>query len=219
VIANRVRKSDRRKVYDVRLRDPSGRQYNRTFETLAEARAFEAAEQADKARGRWVDPRLSHAKFSEAATSWLEASAHKRPLSIERDRAIIARHLLPVLGDRRLASITPTEVQRIVNAWAADKAPATVGRQYATLRAIFTHAVVTDALMRSPCRGVRLPVVEPRESTIVGAEDLAALAEAMPGLVPMPYLGGVLGLRWAEVAGLRVGAFDFFRRTVSIDRQ
>ncbi|MGH7693091.1 MAG: tyrosine-type recombinase/integrase [Candidatus Dormibacteria bacterium] len=206
-------------MYDVRLRDPQGRQYSRTFETLAEARAFEASERSDQRRGRWIDPRRSEAKFSEVAAGWLEASAHKRASSIERDRAIISRHLLPVLGGRRLASITPTEIQRIVDAWTAKAAPATVARQYATLRAIFTHAVVTDSLVRSPCRGVRLPTVKPRQSTLVNADGLQALADAMTGMEPMPYLGGVLGLRWADVAGLRVGAFDFFRNTVSIDRQ
>lgn len=132
MIASRVRKSDKRKVYDVRLRDPQGRQYSRTFETQAGARAFEASERSDQRRGRWVDPRRSEAKFSEVAAGWLEASAHKRASSIERDRAIISRHLLPVLGGRRLASITPTEIQRIVNAWTAKGAPATVARQYAT---------------------------------------------------------------------------------------
>lgn len=41
----------------------------------------------------------------------------------------------------------------------------------------------------------------------------------MPGLAPMPYLGGVLGLRWAEIAALRIRSLDFFRLTVTIDRQ
>ena len=32
---------------------------------------------------------------------------------------------------------------------------------------------------------------------------------------PMVYVGGVLGLRWSEVAGLRVGSLDFLRHSVS----
>jgi integrase len=36
---------------------------------------------------------------------------------------------------------------------------------------------------------------------------------------PMAYLAGVLGLRWAEIAGLRVGRIDFLRQTVRIDVQ
>jgi integrase len=33
---------------------------------------------------------------------------------------------------------------------------------------------------------------------------------------PMTYVAGVLGLRWSEVAGLRVGRVDFLRRTVTV---
>ena len=47
------------------------------------------------------------------------------------------------------------------------------------------------------------------------------LAEAVgPAYAPMVYLGAVLGLRWGECAGLRVGRIDFLRRrlTVAVQR-
>jgi integrase len=219
VIVVRVRKSDRRKVYDVRLRDPDGRVYTRTFESQKDAKAFEASERTDRARGRWVDPRRAGAPFSEAASVWLEGNIHKRPSSIERDKTIVAMHLLPAIGSRPLASISPSQIQRLVNAWAETQAPSTVVRQYAVLRAIFNHAVTTDLLVRSPCRGIRVPQATPRESPLVTGADLESLARAMSGLEPMPYLGGVLGLRWAEIAALRVSSLDFFRLIVAIDRQ
>jgi integrase len=65
----------------------------------------------------------------------------------------------------------------------------------------------------------RGPQVHPRESALVTAPDLERLAGAMPGLEAMPYLGAVLGMRWAEVAGLRVGSLDFLRFTIAIVRQ
>jgi integrase len=220
MIKSRTRKRDGRKVYDVRLRDPSGNTYGRTFPTLAAAKDFEATERADQARGVWVDLRRGKTPFRDAAAKWSEASAHKRPLSVERDRAIIEHHLNPVLGDRALVSIRPGDIQQLVNAWVAKSPPATVSRQYATLRAIFNHAVTTDSLGRSPCRGVRLPQVEPRESPLVTAKDLEKLALAMPeGLEPVPYLGAVLGLSWAEIAGLRVASLNFLSSTVTVDRQ
>lgn len=145
MIAVRVRKGDRRKVYDVRLRNPEGRVYTRTFESLREAKEFEASERADRARGRWVDPRRAGAPFSEAAAVWLDANIHKRPSSIERDGAIVTTHLLPSITFRPLASIAPAEIQRLVNAWAEKQAPSTVVRQYAVLRAIFNHASTTPS--------------------------------------------------------------------------
>ena len=55
-IEARVLKSGRT-VYDVRLRDPHGRLYKRTFRTKREAERFRATELTDRARGAWVDPR------------------------------------------------------------------------------------------------------------------------------------------------------------------
>lgn len=219
MIQARKRKRDGHVVYDVRLRDPSGRAYSRTFESKKAAQAFEASERADRARGSWIDPTPGREPFSKAADRWIEAGIHKRPSSLARDRSILDRHLLPALGNRPLESITPWELQKLVNTWAVVSSPASVTRQYATLRAIFNYAVTTDMLRRSPCRGVNLPAVEPRESPIVTAQDLEYLALQLPGYEPFPYLGGVLGLRWAEAAGLRVRSIDFTKGTVTVDQQ
>ncbi|HUR17508.1 MAG TPA: hypothetical protein VMZ51_01050 [Acidimicrobiales bacterium] len=40
--------------YDVRLRDPAGEPYKRTFRTKREAETFQARERADRSRGAWV---------------------------------------------------------------------------------------------------------------------------------------------------------------------
>lgn len=51
------------------------------------------------------------------------------------------------------------------------------------------------------------------------AQDLEYLALHLPGYEPLPYLGGVLGLRWAEAAGLRVRSIDFTKNTVAVEQQ
>jgi hypothetical protein len=102
-------------VYDVRLRDPDGRAYKRTFRTKREAEAFDAAERTDRARGAWIDPRKAATTFVELATRWLNGNPAKRPTSVERDEVIIRLHLLPELSRRPVGSITPPDVQRVVN--------------------------------------------------------------------------------------------------------
>jgi integrase len=125
------------------------------------------------------------------------------PSGWARDETIIRVHLLPALGSRPIASITPADVQRLVIGWTARLAPRTVRRQYGVLRAIFRAAVETDLLVRSPCRGVKLPAAPRIDRHIVTADELAAVADALgPGCGPMAYLGAVLGLRWGECAGL-----------------
>jgi integrase len=220
MIRSRKRTRDGRTVYDVKLRTPDGRTFGRTFETKAEAKTWEARQLVERAEQTWVDPRTGKMAFSEAAAIWLAASAHKRPATVERDRAVIANHLLPTLGDRKLASIRAADLQGMVNQWMQTMAPGTVVRNYAVARAIFNHAVNTDLLAKSPCRGVKVPPAQPRESPLVDAADLQRLAAAMPrGQELFPYIGAVLGLRWAEVAGLRVASLNFLNGTMSIERQ
>jgi integrase len=215
----RVRKRDGRRVYDVRLRDPNGNVYNRTFETKREAEAFQDAERADRRQGRWIDPRLSATPFDEVATRWLNANPRKRGSSLARDRSIITQHLNPIFGGRPVGSFSPSDIQGIVRRWSAVQAPSTVARQYAVLRAVFAFAVNSDLIWRTPCRGIRLPQPKPRESRILDADSLAELASQMGAYALMPYLAVVLPLRWGEIAGLRVGRIDFLRKTITVSRQ
>lgn len=48
---NPRRHSDGRTVYDVRLRDPNGRSYKRTFRTKKEAEHFSAKERVERGQG------------------------------------------------------------------------------------------------------------------------------------------------------------------------
>jgi integrase len=132
---------------------------------------------------------------------------------------VVRRHIVPVLGARPVGSLTPKDVQSLVNKWAAARAPRTVQREYDVLRAILNYALANDMVGRTPCRGIKLPEVRPLRRHIVDAQELARLAQALGGvgvLGPMVYLGTVDGMRWGEVAGLRVGQLDFLARTLAV---
>jgi integrase len=139
---------------------------------------------------------------------------------MQRDEAIIRNHLLPVLGSAAIGSVTRVRVQELVNSWTTECAARTVRRQFDVLRAVFMYAVATDALLRSPCRGVKLPEVEARNRRTLTPDDVSRIAEATPVRYrPMVWIGAVLGLRWGEVAGLQVRALDFVQGTVTVTTQ
>lgn len=73
----RQRKRDGRTVYVVRLRDPSGLQYKRFFNTRRAAELFEAKEKVDRSRGAWIDPRKADTSFGEVTVAWLESDPGK----------------------------------------------------------------------------------------------------------------------------------------------
>jgi integrase len=62
-----------------------------------------------------------------------------------------------------------------------------------------------------------VPAHARKEIRFLSADELERLAGEMPEAYrPMVYLAGVLGLRWSEVAGLRVGRVDFARKRLEI---
>jgi hypothetical protein len=64
------------KVWDVRYRDPDGRQRKKTFSKRADADRFSATVEADKARGQYVD--LSdRTTVAEYARSWAANRPHR----------------------------------------------------------------------------------------------------------------------------------------------
>lgn len=214
-----VRKSPRNPTrWEARYRDDSGRQRTKTFPSRADAKAWLAATESDLRRGSWIDPKMSAIRLEGVAEHWLEASQSKRPGSVARDRSILDNHILPLLGGRPIGRVTRADVQQLVNDWAARFSPATAVRQYACLRALFSYAETSELIARSPCRNIRVPQAHPRDSKILDTEEIQALAEALGPSSPMLYLA-LLGLRWGEIAGLRVSDLDFMRSTVTVTRQ
>ena len=65
-----------------------------------------------------------------------------------------------------------------------------------------------ELIARSPCRRIRLPQLAPRLAEILDADALGPTGAAMGRHGPMVYLGA-FGLRWGEIAGLRVSRLDF----------
>jgi integrase len=220
MIKPRIRKRDRKKVYDVRLRDPNGKEYCRTFETKGEAEDFEDDERGARRHGTWVDPRNAARPFSSVADDWLEDDGTKRSSSLARDRSILRTHVMPRLKSKAGRSITRADIQRLVRSWSTTHAPSSVGRMYSCLRAVFSYAVAAEIIAKTPCREIRLPRVDLVDRPSLTPEQLAALADELgDDQAVMMWLGAVLGLRWAECAGLTFGAVDVLHGHLSVRAQ
>jgi integrase len=207
--------------YQARIRDPFT---NRliplgTFATKADADAVVADAQASQRRGSFIDPGRGRTTFAAVAQAWLESNPAKRSSSFARDDIIVRVHLVPALGSRQIADIRPTDVQALVTGWTERQSPSTIHRQYSALRAILTYAVNAEYILRTPCRAINLPALTQRRRHVVTGEELEALAAAMADYGLMAYIGATLGLRWGEVAGLRIRSVDVLARTLSIDEQ
>jgi len=206
--------------YEVRLRAPDGRERSRSFPSKREAKSYEAAELAKQARGDWTDPRRAISPFRSVASEWLESNPAKRGSTWVRDETALRKHLLPRFGSTPVGRIDRAAVQRWVNDHSKTHAARTVKRDYGVLRAVLGFAVDRELIGRTPCRGINLPAIEPTDGHLITTEELAGLADALGDHYGvMAYVGAALGLRWGEVAGLRVGRLDLLRCEVSVAEQ
>jgi integrase len=188
-----------------------------TFPTKDAARIFLDTVSADLNRGLWIDPAEGEMTVAELSELWLAANPTKRATTKATDEIALRVHVIPTLGDVQIAKVKPPHIHALVAQWSATAAPRTVRRQYGTLRAIFAFAVECEWLARTPCRAVKLPWVSSTRRHALTPDDVAAIARAtQPRYRPMVWLGAVLGLRWSEVAGLRVGRLDFLQRTLTV---
>ena len=188
-----------------------------TFATKGDARAFLSAVEADIRRGAWIDPSAGRLPVWELAEEWLESNPTKRESTTAREELTLRLHVLPAIGEQRLEQVGPPDIQRLVNAWSTEQAPRTVKRNYEVVRAMFGYGVRNDWLARNPCRNVQLPPVDGTRRFDLTPEDVARIAaEVAIEYRPMVWLGAVLGLRWSEVAGLRVGRIKLSAKRLSV---
>lgn len=203
--------------YRARFRDASGRQRTETYRTKKEAEAAERRMADARDSGEVIDRSARRRTFTDVSDEWMAANPAKRPSTRARDRSALGHHVLPALGDKRLGSIVPADVQDLVASMGRTLSPSTVVRNYNVIAAIFRYAADRDYIAKSPCRVVQLPRVPRTSVHIFTPGELAKLADAVgPEQAPMIWLGALLGLRWGEVAALSVADVDLLGRRLHV---
>lgn len=213
--------ADGRPRWEVRVRQPDGRQFGRTFTTRNAAEKWERDQLTSLDTGEWTDPRAGRVTLAQVAPQFL--SERQRPLAPKTRELyddLLERFILPRWGETRLASISTDGIRR----WLADVSASSTEMQaakcYRLLRAILNVAVADRVLARNPCtiRGAgqdRSP-----ERPLATPEQLVALANVIvPHLRAFILLAGFGGLRRGELLALRREDIDIDRRTVRVNKQ
>lgn len=200
-----------------RYRDPRGQERSKTFARRIDAERFLLAAEADKASGRWVDPRHGQVAFSDWAAQYFANKLNIRPTTRATDESFLRTHILPTFGSLRLEDITPLLVQEWVNMLAEKRAAKTVRECYRILAAIMQTAVRSRVLAESPARGINLPRLARREQRFLTPDEVTDLAETItPHFSSLVYAAVYLGCRWGELVALRPADVDLEQRRVRI---
>jgi integrase len=194
---------------------------SRAFAKRGDAEKHATLQEADAQRGiRSADPKRGAIAVREYGESkFLPAMLHLRPNSADTYASHLRNHIYPVLGNRRLGTITRSDVQAFVTVVSGKVAASTTETIYAVLRAMMQHAVDDDpqVIPSNPCTRIKLPKVRKRVVEPLPADAvLALLAAITPRYRVALALGAGLGLREGEAFGLTVTRVDFLRRKVQV---
>ncbi len=160
------------------------------------------------------------ARLSEWLPYWLEE--HVRP---QRKRTTYVKYemhtrlyLVPLLGNRRLESLTTANVRQMLSAVTAQASAATAKEAHRVLRTALTAACREELISRNVVQLVPAPPVEPRELNPWSLDESLAFLEAARSdpLYPAFVLAVALGLRRGEILGLHWRDVDLDRRTLTV---
>jgi integrase len=130
---------------------------------------------------------------------------------------IAATHIRPSWGSVRLDAVTHDGVQ----AWTSDLAAsglsaASVVKTHRVLSMVLAYAVRSRRLASNPADGVTLPRVTAAEKRYLRPAQVDDLARAAgPGRLVVLVLA-FTGLRWGELAAMRVSRVDLLRRRIHV---
>lgn len=208
--------------FRAQYRDATGKQRTRHFKKERDAKAWLTTVEASILKGDYVDPRAGKVPFSTFADDWI-AKRHVK----HSTKVFYLKHLKnnakPYFGEMRLNEIKAVHVQEFVNWLVRTRKlmPNTVHGALKTLTAVMSAAVRLEVIPKSPVQRIEMPKIEaPDIECSLDADKVQALVEASPAhYKAMVELLANTGLRYSECAGLAIRHFDFFARTVRVERQ
>lgn len=201
-----------------RYRDRHGREHARHFARKVDAQAWLDGVTTAVQTGAYVDPARSRVTVGAMADQWLAGKVNLKSSTFALYQSILSTHVLPRWRYESLAHVEHGAVQ----AWVAGLvtsglSPSHVRDIVGVLSGVLGLAVRDRRLPLNPAQGVDLPRIKKRRRRYLTAREFEALANAAgpDGRLPVLVLA-YCGLRWCELAALRVGCLDFLRRRFNV---
>ncbi len=215
-MASIARRPDGR--WRARHRDPSGRELSRHFARKIDAQHWLNSLTTEIANGSYVDRSLSRITVGEWSSKWLETKTNLKATTRRDYESLLKAHIEPRWGSLALAEVGHEDVV----SWLADLSArglsaSRVRAAHVALSQMMKLAVRSGRLARNPAEYAVLPRVHRASKRYLTLEEVDALAEAAGEYRAAIYFLAYTGVRYGEMAGLRVGRLDLLRRRATID--
>ncbi|WP_236593160.1 tyrosine-type recombinase/integrase [Mycobacterium paraintracellulare] len=226
------------KRWAARVVDRNGFESSKSFDRKAEADAYVKQVSADLATGRYVDTRKSAVTFREVSEQWLAIQRTRlKPSTVGGYESLLRITVWPRWGGTKLSEMTHTDLQDWL-AWLttskdarqprttdkdknANRKPLSARRAvqaHGIVKQVLDYAVRTGRLGINPARDIERPRVVYRRETALTHLQVAALVKAAGDAGPIILTLAYTGLRFGELAALRVADVDIKRRRILVSK-
>jgi integrase len=207
------------KRWMARYVDDEGSERSKAFDRKADAQAWVDDVTTKLSTGSYVAPRAGLVTVEEMYTSWLTTQGHLAPGTAATRRSAWRLHIVPRWGQMSVVDVKTSAVKAWVTQMISDEVGvATIIHAFGVLRQVLGAAVDDHRIPRNPCDGVKLPKSKHADRGYLSHTQVAALAAAIERLPEVIRFLAYTGLRWGEMAALRVQDFDMLRRRVNVSR-
>ena len=206
--------------HQVRYKDGSGRHRAKTFEKKAHATAFLHSVQSDIDAGRHIIAERGSTLVPEWVQEWHDGRVDIAPSTRSRAQGIITGHITPKWSRKKIGDVQHADVQRWVSELLdAGQSPRSAKKIVNVLSQALDAAVKDRRLTANPAEGVRFPRAKPRAKIYLSADQVERLAAVVDDRQRViVYVLAYTGLRWGELAGLRVKDLDPTRRRLRVEQ-
>jgi integrase len=197
-----------------------GHEYSKVFARKVDAQAWLDNEITPAlATGTHVTPGSGRVTVRSVYTSWSASQSHVSAKTAATRRSAWGSRVAPQWADVPVVDVKTSAVRAWVAKMAAEEVgAATIENAFGLLRQVLGAAVEDRRIPRNPCEGVKLPKRKHADRGYLSHGQVAALAAAVDRHPEVVRFLSYTGLRWGEMAALRVGDFDMLRRRVNVSR-
>ena len=207
------------KRYRVRYRKPDhGQTDKRGFKTKKEAQLFLASIEVSKARGDFIEASRARVTVGEWGEQWLAAQVQVKPSTLRGYQSIMRGKIIPRWGRVPLGELTHSGLQAWISEQVNLVSPRTVQYYHRVFSMMLKYAVRDRRISSNVAEGIRLPRIVPRKHGYLTHAELHELAAYSGTDRDLVLFFGYTGLRWGEVAAVRVRDLDMLRRRVSVEQ-
>jgi integrase len=195
----------------------NGITYANTFDSLDDAKDWILLTRAAALTKR-LPTRIT---VREYAARWMTTYDEAPSSTRKWHQGNLDRYILPVIGQRRLSDVNPTDISRMLNGIRARISAAAADSAYRTASVLFNCAVADDLAMRSPVRSKRhRPRRQKEPPAFLERHEARAVLMQLQGWHRDTALIQVsLGARFGEIAGLTPHDVDLARGCITIRRR